>query len=62
MEKYGADYTNTFRALTFDNIEDTVLFGKVEFEDWYKLWQERLKTQEESKDSSKELMKIVIQQ
>lgn len=57
MEKYGADYTNTFRALTFDNIEDTVLFGKVEFEDWYKLWQERLKTQEESKDSSKELMK-----
>lgn len=57
MQKYGADYTNTFRALTFDSIEDTVLFGKVEFDEWYKLWQERLTRQEESKASSKELMK-----
>lgn len=57
MQKYGADYTNTFRALTFDNIEDTVLFGKVEFDEWYKLWQERLTRQEESNASSKELMK-----
>ncbi|EPY2307504.1 protein adenylyltransferase SelO [Clostridium sporogenes] len=57
MHKYGADYTNTFRALTFDNIEDTVLFGKVEFDKWYKLWQERLTRQEESKLSSKQLMK-----
>jgi uncharacterized protein YdiU (UPF0061 family) len=57
MQEYGADYTNTFRALTFDNIEDTVLFGKVEFDKWYKLWQERLTRQEESKASSKELMK-----
>lgn len=57
MQKYGADYTNTFRALTFDNMEDTVLFGKAEFEQWYTLWQERLTRQEESKDSSKQLMK-----
>ena len=57
MQKYGADYTNTFRALTFDNMDDTVLFGKVEFDQWYKLWQERLTRQEESKASSKELMK-----
>ncbi len=57
MQKYAADYTNTFRALTFDNMDDTVLFGKVEFDDWYKLWQERLTRQEESKASSKELMK-----
>ncbi|WP_461612041.1 protein adenylyltransferase SelO [Clostridium sp. Marseille-QA1073] len=57
MQKYSADYTNTFRALTFDNIEDTVLFGKAEFDEWYKLWQERLTRQEESKVSSKELMK-----
>ena len=27
MQKYRADYTNTFRALTFDKLEDTVLFG-----------------------------------
>lgn len=57
MQKYGADYTNTFRTLTFDNVEDTVLFGKAEFDEWYKLWQERLKMQEESKTSSKQLMK-----
>ncbi|EPY2294456.1 protein adenylyltransferase SelO [Clostridium sporogenes] len=57
MQKYGADYTNTFYALTFDNIEDTILFGKMEFDNWYKLWQERLTRQEESKISSKQLMK-----
>lgn len=57
MQKYGADYTNTFSALTFDNIEDTVLFRKVEFDEWYKLWQERLTRQDESKASSKQLMK-----
>lgn len=57
MNKYGADYTNTFCALTFDNIEDTVLFDKIEFDKWHKLWQERLTRQEESKFSSKQLMK-----
>lgn len=57
MQKYDADYTNTFRALTFDNIENTILFGKIEFDKWYKLWQERLTRQEESKLSSKQLMK-----
>ncbi|MBU5591628.1 YdiU family protein [Clostridium sp. MSJ-4] len=57
MQKYGADYTNTFRALTFDEIEDTVLFGKIEFDKWYELWQKRLTRQEKSKVSSKQLMK-----
>ncbi|NFA60449.1 YdiU family protein [Clostridium sporogenes] len=57
MNKYGADYTNTFCALTFDNIEDTVLFDKIEFDKWHKLWTERLTRQEESKLSSKQLMK-----
>ena len=56
MQKYGADYTNTFRALTSDKIEDTVLFGKEEFDKWYELWQERLTRQEESEVSSKQLM------
>lgn len=56
MQKYGADYTNTFRALTSDKIEDIVLFGKEEFDKWYKLWQERLTRQEESEVSSKQLM------
>lgn len=56
MKKYGADYTNTFHALTFDNTEDTVLFGTMEFDNWYEQWQERLTRQEESKTSSKQLM------
>ncbi|EJO5348758.1 YdiU family protein [Clostridium botulinum] len=57
MHKYGADYTNTFRALTIDKIEDTGMFDKIEFNNWYKLWQDRLTRQEESKISSKQLMK-----
>jgi uncharacterized protein YdiU (UPF0061 family) len=59
MQKYGADYTNTFRALTSDKIEDTVLFGKEEFDKWYELWQERLTRQEESEVSSKQLMQRI---
>lgn len=57
MQKYGADYTNTFRALTLDNIEDMALFGTKEFNQWYELWQDRLTRQEESKDDVKRLMK-----
>jgi len=57
MHKYHEDYTNTFRALTFDKLEDGVMFGTTEFSQWYELWKERLDRQQESKDSSKELMK-----
>lgn len=39
MHKYGAEYTNTFLVLTFDNPEDTVLFGTMEFDQWHGLWQ-----------------------
>ncbi len=57
MEKYKADYTNTFRALTFDRLEDTGLHGTIEFIQWHELWQARLGRQEKSKDSSQQLMK-----
>lgn len=57
MNKYRADYTNTFRALTFDKLEDTVLFGTTEFTQWHELWQARLSRQQESKASSYQLMK-----
>ncbi|CAH0166713.1 protein adenylyltransferase SelO [Peribacillus simplex] len=56
MKKHGADYTNTFRALTFDKVEDTVLFGTSEFAQWQELWQARLGRQKESKESSNQLM------
>ncbi|MBE1556491.1 uncharacterized protein YdiU (UPF0061 family) [Filibacter limicola] len=57
MKKYHADYTNTFRALTFDTPEDTVLFGTPEFAPWHGLWQARLGRQQESKASSNQLMR-----
>lgn len=31
MQKYRADYTNTFRTLKFDTPEDKVMFGSTEF-------------------------------
>jgi serine/tyrosine/threonine adenylyltransferase len=57
MKKYRADYTNTFRALTFNTPEDTVLFGTPEFAQWHELWQARLGRQKESKVSSHQLMR-----
>ena len=57
MQKYGADYTNTFRALTFDTLSDTVLFETTEFTQWQELWQARLGRQLESKEESQQLMK-----
>ncbi|MDR3540271.1 MAG: YdiU family protein [Desulfosporosinus sp.] len=56
MQKYHADYTNTFRALTFDKPDDTILFGISEFTQWHELWQARLGRQQEPKDSSRQLM------
>ncbi|PLS17497.1 YdiU family protein [Bacillus sp. M6-12] len=56
MKKYRADFTNTFRALTFDKISETDLQGTPEFEKWNEQWQARLGRQEESKAASKQLM------
>lgn len=57
MQKHCADYTNTFRALTYDKLEDSVLFDSKEFKQWHKLWQERLGRQKETKSSSYQLMR-----
>lgn len=56
MQKYGADYTNTFLALTFDKLGDTALSGTPELAPWHEQWQARLGRQQESRDSSHELM------
>ena len=45
MEKYQADYTNTFRALTLNELDRTELYSQPEFARWYKLWQDRLEIQ-----------------
>jgi uncharacterized protein YdiU (UPF0061 family) len=56
MHKYRGDYTNTFRALTFDTPEDIVLFGTTEFAKWHERWQARLGRQQEAKAASHQLM------
>lgn len=57
MKMYQADYTNTFSALSFETLEGMDLFDSTEFTRWYKLWQERLGRQTESKESSQQLMR-----
>jgi uncharacterized protein YdiU (UPF0061 family) len=57
MQKYHADFTNTFIALTFDKRDGSALFTSREFGEWYALWQERLKRQNESKSSCEDLMR-----
>lgn len=55
MQKYSADYTNTFRALTLNKLSDMVLFDTEEFKQWYKIWQERL-NRKQGENSSYQLM------
>ncbi|MDD4564957.1 MAG: YdiU family protein [Eubacteriales bacterium] len=57
MHKYNADYTNTFRALTLDRFENTAFFDSGEFSAWHSKWKERLSSQQESEDDSRQLMK-----
>lgn len=57
MQKYRADYTNTFVALTFEKLEDSSLFSTDEFLKWHRRWKDRLSRQQESNDSSQQLMK-----
>jgi uncharacterized protein YdiU (UPF0061 family) len=57
MHKYRADYTNTFRALTFGKVEDTTFSDSTEFAQWHELWQARLGRQQEPKASSHQLMR-----
>ena len=58
MNKYSADFTNTFRALTIGKVDDTGVVGKEEFDRWYQMWQQRLTRQCESREEVSKLMKI----
>ncbi|MBG9449583.1 hypothetical protein ABE67_09715 [Cytobacillus firmus] len=57
MQKSEADYTNTFRALTLGDLENTVLGNDQEFAGWHGQWQERLTRQKETKEEVNQLMK-----
>lgn len=57
MQKYQADYTNTFLALTFNRKEGTGLLDSKEFKQWEGRWQARLERQQEPKKMSYEKMR-----
>ncbi len=57
MQQQGADYTNTFRALTIDALEDSSMFSTSEYSAWHRRWLERLGRQQNNKDHSLELMR-----
>ncbi|RTQ90795.1 protein adenylyltransferase SelO [Lysinibacillus telephonicus] len=57
MQQYKADYTNTFRALTLNELEDSPFYGKEEFNQWFEKWQARMARQQQSKEDSIQLMK-----
>ncbi|MEJ6949485.1 protein adenylyltransferase SelO [Natronospora cellulosivora (SeqCode)] len=57
MEKYEADFSNTFIALTFNQLSDMELFESEEFAQWHKRWQARLDSQDGLKQFSYQLMR-----
>ncbi|WP_064199535.1 protein adenylyltransferase SelO [Brevibacillus brevis] len=57
MKEHRADYTNTFRTLTFNQPEETVLFGTSEFTEWHEQWKARLTRQPEDTDAVQQGMK-----
>ncbi|WP_042357393.1 protein adenylyltransferase SelO [Bacillus rubiinfantis] len=57
MQKYSADYTNTFLGLTVDKPYGLKLFATEEFSQWKRRWHERLGRQEQSEDTIQELMR-----
>lgn len=57
MQKYKIDYTNMFYNLTTEKIKDEKIYSNDDFTTWFKLWNERLERQVESKEESKKLMR-----
>ncbi|WP_440895516.1 protein adenylyltransferase SelO [Amphibacillus sp. Q70] len=56
MEKYQADYTDTFRALTLDDYGRQEWFKTDEFNEWFQKWQAKLSAQSQSVERIRELM------
>lgn len=57
MHTHRADYTNTFRALTFEEPAETALQEAPEFARWKEQWQARLSRQQKSAAESLQLMR-----
>ncbi|GAB2534793.1 protein adenylyltransferase SelO [Gracilibacillus alcaliphilus] len=58
MEQHRADFTNTFRSLTLQQLDTGVrLFQSKAFDKWYQQWQDRLAEQALSKEEAYQRMK-----
>ncbi len=57
MEKYNADYTNTFLALTFDKLTGAPIFDSKEFKEWHSRWLLRIDRQDGSEADPHQLMR-----
>lgn len=57
LEKYEADYTNTFVDLTFDQMDKNPLGKKEDFIAWHNRWHTRVEQQEKSKEEISQLMR-----
>ena len=57
MHKNKADYTNTFCFLMNQNLQNKKIYNGQSFLDWKKLWQDRLKINNNSPEKSLKLMR-----
>jgi uncharacterized protein YdiU (UPF0061 family) len=57
MKRYGADYTNTFRALTLDRPQDIGIPDSPELADWLKRWEARRGRHCDSLEASRQRMR-----
>ena len=57
MQKFQADYTDTFRLLTLGQYDSIKKAKSAEFSWWYEKWQTRLSQQSQSSDDARVLMK-----
>ena len=57
MEKYKADYTDTFFQFAKGTIKKTKLYQTKEFKEWYVLWEKRILAQNQIKDEVEKRMK-----
>lgn len=56
MERYEADYTDTFLALTYNDSLDNKLFCSDEFSAWRDQWQERINQENKSEQEVRDIM------
>ncbi|MFP8781516.1 protein adenylyltransferase SelO [Planococcus plakortidis] len=57
MHEHQADYTNTFRSLTFEDIEEPQLSNSGSFDSWLSRWKTRLQQEGRTAEEILDLMK-----